>query len=311
MNNFTTIGICGIGQMGASAAITFKRAGYRVLLWARDRGKLRAVEASLRELEQWSDEHLGAATRAGGEIVLEPDLPSLDAAADAVLECIIEVMEEKAALLNRLENCRGRGALLMSVTSGLSITEMARRSGTEAVMVGAHFWNPPHLIPLVEIVTGLATPPAMLDAACELMADVGKIPIRCKDVAGFIGNRLMHAMWREAVALVDAGVCSAEDIDRVVKLTFALRLPVLGPMENMDLVGLDAVERIHKYLFPDLARNVEPAPCLSAKVKTGALGMKSGKGFYDWSQRDPNRIIANRDHQIARQLAFMREIGEL
>jgi 3-hydroxybutyryl-CoA dehydrogenase len=161
------------------------------------------------------------------------------------------------------------------------------------------------------MVAGHATPPTILDAACELLANIGKIPIRCKDVPGFIGNRLMHAMWREALALVDAGVCSAEDIDRVVKLTFALRLPALGPMENMDLVGLDAAERIHTYLFPDLARNVKPAPCLSAKVKEGALGMKSGKGFYDWSRRDPNQVVANRDRQIARQLEFLREIGEL
>ena len=311
MNNLKTIGICGIGQMGASAAIAFKRAGYRVLLWARNRAKLGSVEASLRELEQWSDKHLGTTTRTGGEIVLEPELANLDAAADAVLECIIEVMEEKIALLRRLESCRRRGALLMSVTSGLSITEMGRRSDTESLLAGAHFWNPPHLIPLVEMVAGLATPPATLDQACALMADIGKIPVRCKDVPGFIGNRLMHAMWREALALVDAGVCSAEDIDRVVKLTFALRLPALGPMENMDLVGLDAAERIHKYLFPDLARNVEPVPCLSAKVKSGALGMKSGMGFYDWSRRDPNQVVANRDHQIARQLAFLREIGEL
>ena len=311
MNNFKTIGICGIGQMGAAAAVAFSRAGYRVLLWARDHDKLRAVAAKLRELEQWADEHLTAATHGGGKIILEPELSSMDAAADALLECIIEVMEEKAALLKRLESCRRRGALLMSATSGLSITEMSRRSGTQAVLVGAHFWNPPHLIPLVEMVAGDATPPRILDAACELLADIGKIPIRCKDVPGFIGNRLMHAMWREALALVDAGVCSAEDIDRVVKLTFALRLPALGPMENMDLVGLDAAERIHKYLFPELARNVEPVPCLSAKVKAGALGMKSGKGFYDWSRRDAKRIIANRDRQIARQLEFLREIGEL
>src|SRR5207247_7981130 len=195
MNNFKTIGICGIGQMGASAAVAFSRGGYRVLLWARDRDKLRAGEARLRELERWSDEYLGAAARTGGEIVLEPQLSSLDAAADAVLECIIEVMEEKETLLKQLENCRRRGALLMSATSGLSITELGRRSRTEAVLVGAHFWNPPHLIPLVEMVAGQTTPPAMLDAACELLADIGKIPIRCKDVPGFIGNRLMHAMW--------------------------------------------------------------------------------------------------------------------
>jgi 3-hydroxybutyryl-CoA dehydrogenase len=315
MNNFKTIGICGIGQMGASASIAFKRAGYRVLLWARDPNKLRELGAGMADPPpKQTDAEADGPKAAGppeGEIILEANLARLDAEADAVLECIIEVMEEKVALLKRLENCRRRRALLMSVTSGLSITEMGRRSATEALLVGAHFWNPPHLIPLVEMVAGPATPPAMFEAACELMRDVGKIPVRCKDVPGFIGNRLMHAMWREALALVDAGVCSVEDIDRVVKLTFALRLPVLGPMENMDLVGLDAAERVHTYLFPALAKNDAPARCLSDKVKAGELGMKSGQGFYDWRQRDANRTIADRDRQIARQLEFLREIGAL
>ena len=311
MTTFKTIGICGIGQMGAAAAVAFKRAGYRVLLWARHRDKLRAVAAKLDELEQWTHKQMGAASQPDGAIRLEPDLTQLDAKADAVLECIIEVLDEKVALLKQLEDCRRRGALLMSVTSGLSITQLGRDSGTEALLVGAHFWNPPHLIPLVEMVAGATTPPAMVDAACQLMTDIGKMPVRCKDVPGFIGNRLMHAMWREALALVDAGVASAEDIDRVVKLTFALRLPALGPMENMDLVGLDAAERIHTYLFPDLARNVAPSPGLSAKVQAGALGMKSGQGFYDWSKRDANQTIARRDLQIARQLEFLKEVGEL
>ena len=110
---------------------------------------------------------------------------------------------------------------------------------------------------------------------------------------------------------MDAGVCSADDIDRVVKLTFALRLPALGPMENMDLVGLDAAERIQKYLLPDLARNTDPSACLSDKVKAGELGMKRGKGFYDWSKRDAKKTIENRDRQIVRQLQFLKEIGEL
>ena len=304
------IGICGIGQMGAAAAVAFQRAGYRVLLWARNEDKLRAIEPGLTGLAAWSDANLGPARRAGGDIVLEPDLGKLDAAADVVLECILEVMDEKAALFRRLEGARKRGALLLSATSGLSITEMGRRGDCEMSLVGAHFWNPPHLIPVVEMIAGQHTPADKLDAACALMTDIGKIPVRCKDVPGFIGNRLMLAMWREALALVDAGVCTPEEVDRVVKLTFALRLPVLGPFENMDLIGLDAAERIQKYLFPDLATNAVPSACLSDKVAAGELGMKTGSGFYDWSKRDGQKVIADRDRQIVRQLAFLKELGE-
>jgi len=150
------IGICGIGQMGAAAAVAFQRAGYRVLLWARNEDKLRAIEPGLAELASWSNENLGPARRAGGEIILEADLAKLDAAADVVLECILEVMEEKAALFRRLKGAHERGALLLSATSGLSITEMGRRGECEASLVGAHFWNPPHLIPVVEMIAGLA-----------------------------------------------------------------------------------------------------------------------------------------------------------
>jgi 3-hydroxybutyryl-CoA dehydrogenase len=198
----------------------------------------------------------------------------------------------------------------MSCTSALSITDMARGSGMESVLVGAHFWNPPHLIPVVEIVAGAETPPAQVNRAVALLQQAGKTPVRCADVPGFVGNRLMHAMWREALALVDAGVCSPEDIDKVVKGTFALRLPVLGPMENMDLVGLGLVESVERYLFPHLATNTAPAAALTTRLRDGAAGMKDGRGFYDWSMRDPSAVVALRDRQIVRQLQFLREQGD-
>lgn len=309
--NQTTIGICGIGQMGASSAVAFQRAGYRVLLWARDEAKLRAVETELARQTAWSNDNIGPAKRTGGEIILEADFGRLDREANVVLDCIAEVIELKAELFRKFDDAKKRGALFLSATSGLSITEMGRSGECEALLVGAHFWNPPHLIPVVEMVAGEKTPPGRLDTACALMEDIDKVPVRCKDVPGFIGNRIMHAMWRECLALVDAGVCTAEDVDRVVKLTFALRLPALGPMENMDLVGLELAERVQRYLLPDLARNTTPAACMTDKLAAGDLGMKSGKGFYDWTKRDAKKAIENRDAQIVRQVAFLREIGEL
>ena len=297
--------------MGASSAVAFQRAGYRVLLWARDEAKLRAVESELARQSAWSNDHIGPAKRDGGQIILEPNLARLDQESDVVLDCILEVMDFKTTLFRQFDDAKKRGALFLSATSGLSITEMGRGGECEALLVGAHFWNPPHLIPVVEMIAGEDTPADRLEAACALMEDIEKIPVRCKDVPGFIGNRIMHAMWREAAALVDAGVCTAEEVDKVVKLTFALRLPALGPMENMDLVGLDAAERVQKYLLPDLANNTVPSACLSEKVAAGELGMKSGKGFYDWTKRDPKQLIENRDSQIARQVQFLKEIGEI
>lgn len=311
ISNTATIAICGIGQMGASAAVAFQRAGYRVLLWARDAAKLRAVETELARQSAWSIENVGPAKREGGQIHLEPNLARLDREADVILDCIAEVMELKAELFRKFDDAKKRGALFLSATSGLSITEMGRGGECGTLLVGAHFWNPPHLIPVVEMVAGEDTPPERLDAVCALMEDIDKVPVRCKDVPGFVGNRIMHAMRRECLDLVEQGVCTSEDVDRVVKLTFALRLPALGPMENMDLVGLELAERVQRYLLPDLARNTIPASCMTDKIAAGDVGMKSGRGFYDWTKRDAKKVIENRDAQIARQVAFLREIGEL
>jgi 3-hydroxybutyryl-CoA dehydrogenase len=232
-------------------------------------------------------------------------------ASSTILECVAEDLRQKTELLRRLNSCRERGALVMSCTSALSITDMARGSGLGSVLVGAHFWNPPHLIPVVEVVAGAETPTERTEQACALLRRVGKVPVRCADVPGFVGNRLMHAMWREALALVEAGVCSPQDIDQVVKGTFALRLPALGPMENMDLVGLGLVESVERYLFPHLAVNAVPSPALTARLEAGQNGMRAGRGFYDWSARDAAGIVALRDKQIVRQLQFLREQGAL
>ncbi len=308
-SSIQSIAVLGAGQMGAAAAALFRRAGYQVTLWTRREERLRAVQPALEAVDAFLDRHFGAAAGAPGELRLEIDLETVDAGADAVLECIAEDMAQKIDLLRRLKSCRERGALVMTCTSALSITDMGQGSGLESVLVGAHFWNPPHLIPVVEVVAGKNTPSAQADRASALLQSAGKTPVRCADVPGFIGNRLMHAMWREALALVEAGVCTAADIDQVVKGTFALRLPALGPMENMDLVGLPLVESVERYLFPHLATDAAPSAALTSRLQAGQSGMKAGRGFYDWSQRDASAVVALRDEQIVRQLQFLRERG--
>jgi 3-hydroxybutyryl-CoA dehydrogenase len=305
------IGILGVGQMGASAAVLFHRAGHTVRLWTRNEAKLRDASKTLDAVDAFLNKHIGPAPSSSGELMLEPNLSVLDQTCDAVLECVAEDMGQKTELLRRLTGCLERNALVMSCTSALSITDMARGSGMEKVLVGAHFWNPPHLIPVVEVIGGKDSPPEQVDRAMALLTSVGKLPVRCTDVPGFIGNRLMHAMWREALALVDAGVCSPEDIDRVVKWTFALRLPALGPMENMDLVGLKLVDSVERYLLPHLATNAQPAEAITTRLAKGETGMSAGRGFYDWTTRDASETVALRDLQIVRQLQFLREQGAL
>ena len=307
-----TVGICGIGQMGAAAAVSFQRAGYRVLLWGRNAAKLAAVETKLRELDDWIDAHVGPSQCEPGSIERVEDLRRVSREAQLVLDAIAEDMEQKVELFKKLAADAPDGATFVTTTSGLSITEMGRKSDTGAFLAGTHFWNPPHLMPLVEVVRGEDTPDAVIDRVCQVIESIGKVPVRVeRDVPGFIGNRLLHALWREAINLVQRGIASPEDIDKVARLTFGLRSPVVGPTENMDLVGLDLIKTIHDYLCADLADDKATLPLHEEMVKRGDLGMKSGRGFYDWQKHDGAALLQRRDQQIVRQLAYLREIGQL
>lgn len=307
-----TIGICGAGQMGAAAAIAFKRAGYQTLLWVRAKRKIPTVRLVLSDLELWMERNVGRSAEKGGEIEVTGDLGRIDRESDLVMDAIAENLAEKADLFERLGSARRRGAIFITTTSGLSITALGRRSGTGPRLVGTHFWNPPHLMPLVEVVRGEDTEEEAVDQVVDVVRSIGKIPVKVnRDVPGFIGNRLLHAMWREAINLVERGIASPTDIDRVARLTFGLRLAAVGPLENMDLVGLDLVATIHEYLLADLSDADRPLAALAERVADGKLGTKSGEGFYDWRSRNVVNLIARRDRQIVRQLAFLKEIDAL
>jgi 3-hydroxybutyryl-CoA dehydrogenase len=298
--------------MGAAAAIAFKRAGYQTLLWVRAKRKIPTVRLVLSDLELWMERNVGRSAEKGGEIEVTGDLGRIDRESDLVMDAIAENLAEKADLFERLGAARRRGAIFITTTSGLSITALGRRSGTGPRLVGTHFWNPPHLMPLVEVVRGEDTEEEAVDQVVDVVRSIGKIPVKVnRDVPGFIGNRLLHAMWREAINLVERGIASPTDIDRVARLTFGLRLAAVGPLENMDLVGLDLVATIHEYLLADLSDADRPLAALAERVADGKLGTKSGEGFYDWRSRNVVNLIARRDRQIVRQLAFLKEIDAL
>ena len=306
------VGICGLGQMGAAAAVAFKRGGYDVLVWDRDPERLSAVEETAASLEDWMERHVGPALRAGGAITPAREPAELDRSADLIMDAIVEDLDRKGELLRGFRVARERGVVFISTTSGLPVTELGRRGACAELLAGTHFWNPPHLMPLVEVVRGEGTPDSVMDRVCDVMTSIGKIPVRVnRDVPGFIGNRMLHALWREAIYLVQEGVATAEEIDTVARLTFALRMPALGPLENMDLVGLDLIGAIHDYLMEALSNDAETLPALRERIGRGELGAKSGAGFHDWSGRDAAEVAERRDRQIVRQLAYLRETGGL
>ena len=157
--------------------------------------------------------------------------------------------------------------------------------------LGTHWWNPPHMIPLVEVVKTEWTDPEAARATYDLLERAGKKPVMVeKDVPGFIGNRLQHALWREAISLVENGICTAEAVDDVVKASFGRRLAVLGPLENADLVGVGLTQDIHNQVLYDLENTPGPSPLLQDLIDQGRTGMAAGSGFRDWRPGDIENV---------------------
>ena len=220
------------------------------------------------------------------------DLQEGVANADLVVECIPEQMDLKQDLFCELEKFCRPDTIFATNTSVMSITEIASKAKTRNRIVGTHFWNPPYLIPLVEVIKSDFTDEDVVDATMDVLQKVGKHSVRVnKDVPGFLANRLQHALWREAISIVENGIADAATVDEAVRMGFGLRLPVLGPLENADMVGTDLTMAIHDYILPHLENSPKPSPLLVEHVKKGELGFKSGKGFQTWS---PEQIEASR-----------------
>ena len=289
MNSSENIAIVGAGLMGCGIAAVFAAKGHSVTLHdpfaealAAAPGRVAGVLADL----GWD---AGAVKR----VRVEGDLAKAVADADFVTEAVLEKLALKQDLFVQLAASTGADCILASNTSVIPITDIAAKlnDSDAARMLGTHWWNPPYLIPLVEVVQTVRTGSGAIQKTLDLLRRVGKKPVHVKrDVPGFVGNRLQHALWREAVALVDAGVCDAATVDEVIKNSFGIRLPVLAPLENADLVGLDLTQDIHDVILKHLDRSEAPAAILRDKVKKGELGMKSGKGFYDWTPESANAV---------------------
>ena len=211
--------------------------------------------------------------------------------ADFVIECFPEVMDTKQRLMEHIEKYCREDCILATNTSVMSPTEISVKCVNRERVVGAHFWNPGHLIPLVEVVKSDFTSEEVMRDTMALLRKVGKKPIYCKkDVPGFVANRLQHALWREAIFMVENGIADPETVDEACKYGPGLRWPVLGPMENSDLVGIELTYNIHNYILKSLADNHEPSCLLREMLDRGDLGMKSGKGWQSWTPEQVERI---------------------
>ena len=285
------IAIVGAGLMGHGMAQIFAVHGRKVWLVdvneellnsAKDR-----VQANLTNMQTQGVRFDKDIEEILDNIITTADLGTACEGSAFVFEAVFEDLELKQSLFADLDSLCPPETILCSNTSVISITEIAKKSQHRERIVGTHFWNPPYLIPLVEVVQAEESAEWCITATYDLLERVGKHPVRVhKDVPGFVGNRLQHALWREAFAIIDEGICDPATVDEVIRNGFGLRLPILGPVETADMVGLDLTLAIHNYILKYINADPTPSTTLQAKVEADELGFKSGKGFLEWSEAD-------------------------
>ncbi len=291
MSTKENITVVGAGLMGHGIAQIFAVRGHSVWLVEKNPNILNSAKDRVRtNLTNMANQ--GVDVGAEVEEILEristtDDLVTACEECDFVIEAVYEDLALKQQIFADLDRLCSPKVILCSNTSVISITEIAEKAQHRERIVGTHFWNPPYLIPLVEVVRAKETADWCTAKTFELLTRVGKHPVHVhKDVPGFVGNRLQHALWREAFAIIDEGICDPATVDEVIRNGFGLRLPILGPVETADMVGLDLTLAIHNYILEHINADPTPSTTLQAKVEAGELGFKSGSGFLEWSESD-------------------------
>jgi len=298
--------VVGGGTMGRDIAAIFHVAGWRVQVVETDAVARTLLAQRVRE----SATAIGAAKAPGTiEVVPTPEAADWSDAA-LVIEAVPEKLPVKRTVFAALERLAAPTVPLASNSSSFPISEIGAGLATQARMLGLHFFMPAHLVPAVEVVRGEKTDEAVVQAVTAIMCAVGRKPVQVKrDIPGFLGNRLQHALMREAIALVEQGFASPEDVDTVVRYGFGFRYIAAGPLLQKDHSGIDVHCAAAATMYPHLTNTAEPSPLLRRLVERGEIGMKSPsrKGFYQWSDASIARETARYQRALAAALRILRE----
>lgn len=286
--NIKNIAVLGTGTMGHGIALLSARAGLNVAMYGRSDESLNrgftSIKASLNRLK---DE--GKITEEGTIQILNrirgvKTLEEAAKGAEFIIESLAENLELKQQIFGQLDELCSKEVILATNTSGLSPSAIAKNLKNPERLVVAHFWNPPQLIPLVEVVPGENTSEKAMTETMEWVEFIGKKAVHMeKECLGFIGNRLQLALLREALYIVEQGWAKPEEVDKAIEYGHGRRLPVTGPLCSADLGGLDIFHNISTYLFEDLCNYIKPSKLMQDKVEAGKLGSKRGEGFYNWA----------------------------
>ena len=304
--------VLGSGTMGAQIALSLTLGSATVALWGRSEKSLDAARARIaaalsflseQELIDLPDEEIWA------RLTFTTQLEDAVSGAGFAIEAVVEDLETKQALLAQAERECVPETILSSTTSAIGAGKIQAALARPERFCIAHYAQPAHLVAVVEVVPGELTDPATARSVTELLERTGKAPVLCPDIPGFLWARIQHAVLREFATLVGKGLTTPEACDTILKQGYASRLPAMGAFEHADLAGLDLLNSpAAKAVWADLSNVADPIDTPVGELfAKGLTGMKSGKGFYDWSVRDPEEFKLNRDMEIVRRARISAE----
>lgn len=285
--------VIGTGTMGPGMGAVLARTGIETALYDVSAEALERAKGGA-ELAAGVLERLDAAKEDGGSLRFENDLGAALEGAEFVIEAVPEKLELKHEVFKQFEQAVAPDTVLASNTSGIPITKIAEVCEHPARVVGMHWSNPPHLIPMIEVIPGEQTSQETVDTTAELVRRVGYHPVQEREVPGFVENRILYAILRECLDLVDRGIISPEGLDLNVRWGIGYKLAVIGPMELLDMAGLDIYNAVGSYLNKDLSTSGDVSSTIREKIDEGRLGMKTGGGIYDYTPEQIDELRAQR-----------------
>ncbi len=293
MGELRRAAIIGTGTMGPGMGAVLARAGIQTALYDVSAEALERARTGV-AMAEGALERLDAVKAEGGGISYESDLAAALAGCQLVIEAAPEKLELKQELFAEFEKHVTPDAILASNTSGIPITKIAADLQNPERVVGMHWSNPPHMIPMIEVIPGEKTSQATVDATVKLVQDIGYHAVVEREVPGFVENRILYAILRECLDLVDRGIVDAAGLDTNVRWGIGYKLAVIGPMELLDMAGLDIYKAVGTYLNPDLSTSGEVSSTILDLIEQGRLGMKTGGGLYDYTPEQINELRASR-----------------
>jgi 3-hydroxybutyryl-CoA dehydrogenase len=303
-SQISRVGVVGTGLMGSGIAAVFAAAGRTVFLFDKDPKRLDEASKKIVEIYQ---EMRGAGLTSLSQAEILAHIKPVSELADLrtvefIIEAVPEVLEIKQALYRELETMVAEGVILASNTSGFMPSKLSEFLARPDRFIVAHFWNPPHAIPLVEVVPSQHTSAPVVERTIALLRESRAEPVLVeKEIPGFIGNRLQYAILREALAIVRSGAASPEAVDTVMKASLGRRYATVGPLETADLGGLDTFLTIASHLMPELAKDEDVLNLMRTRVEAGDTGLRSGKGFYPWPPERADEVIKRRNADLLRR----------